>query len=158
MPALPESCLARSVPKSNRCDRSTQPSRSAVLNNIHEALVDVVGHSDQTEILEKVAFSSPPSEKLQGSSTFGVLALQRLTNCALVPFCCFHPHGLSPPRIRLVPLYDLCRRVVAVFVLGEAYQNRCKSCGNRWFCFLETSCVCLSRALVPGGCSRKINA
>ena len=28
--------------------------RNAVLNKIHEALMDVTGHSDQTEILEKV--------------------------------------------------------------------------------------------------------
>ena len=47
--------------------------RNAVLNKIHEALVDVTGHSDHSEILEKVAFSSPPSEEPQGSSTLGVI-------------------------------------------------------------------------------------
>ena len=57
---------------------------------------------------------------------------------------CFHSHGLSPPGVRLLP---------SVFVFGVAYPNKCVSCGNRQFCFLETSRFCLSRAFVPGGCS-----
>ena len=116
--------------------------RNALLNKIHEALVDVTGHSDQTEILEKVAFSSPPSEELQGSSqlvssavaALVIIALQRLTNCTLVPFYCFHPHA----RVRLVPLNDLCRRVVGCVCSWGGLPKQIRVLWEPTVLFLET--------------------
>ena len=63
--------------------------------------------------------------------------LQRLTNCTLVPRYCFHPHGLSPPRVNLVPSNDLCRRVVGC-VCSWRSLTKTNACPVEPY-FLETS-------------------